>query len=189
VQQHHAALPPTLPLPLQYGSSSPVSPKHHDALHGAVSATAGPYSADFRAAPPHATTGGQYEVSCKQQLDSIGYHAASARQPLVRKLDELWETAYNVAKHDGILHKPAVDFITQSNRDGKMTLADIAEWINRQRAGSGYTLLHQIAWHGGYDRHKHVRAPRASRRGFVADAILSCSSNWVLTKSCSPTAA
>ncbi len=117
---------------------------------------AGPYSAGCQAAPSHAMMGGQYDPAFKQQLDKIG-HRPCARQLLDKQLDELWDTAYAAAKHSGAVHAPAFDSIWQLNREGKLSSADVAAWVNRQQAGSGFTLLHQIAWHGGYERQKKVR--------------------------------
>ncbi len=124
--QQHHALPP------------PSSHAHHLVGAGAGHAAAGALSSGHQALPTYAAISEPRAPSLKQQLDS------------------LWETAYSTAKRFGVADADVFETIRRLRAEGKLSQSDVAAWINRGREQSGYTLLHQLAYHGNYDKMKQV---------------------------------
>jgi hypothetical protein len=137
--QAHAAQPAVQP---RHASPPPSSHAHHLVGAGAGHAAAGAHSMDHQAWPTYAATAEPRAPSLKQQLDS------------------LWETAYSAAKRFGIVEQAVFETIRRLRAEGKLSKSDVAAWINRRREQSGYTLLHQLAYHGNYDKMKQVCAAR-----------------------------
>lgn len=68
---------------------------------------------------------------------------ASPHEPAVQaELDQAWHQAYEFAKSSGELH-PVIEQVRLY-----LPQQGFRAWLNRSRASSMYTLLHQIAWHG-----------------------------------------
>ena len=70
--------------------------------------------------------------------------AAPAQAPL--DLHALWAEAYDCAKQSGSLHPAIFDLHAHVVR-GALPREAFLAWINTQAPRSGYSLLHQLAWH------------------------------------------
>jgi len=112
----------------------------------------------------------------------------------------LWQTAYATAKQTGAVDSDAFKSINRMWQAGELSPADVAAWVNRRHEQSGcvppapllqrvfvdssthspaafcnilrrYTILHQVAWHGNYNKHKQVCAA-ALERVFATPLLL-----------------
>ena len=127
-----------------------------------------PYSAHACAA------GSGADVSHGQQYGPVFVYSEEFRPSMFWNLDAMWEAAYARARHDA-----SIDFVLHVGdlaREGRISREQMRQWVNRQKASSGYTLLHQVfsafpphiisnslililnkvSWHDCYDRLKDV---------------------------------
>jgi hypothetical protein len=79
----------------------------------------------------------------------------------------LWEAAYATARLSGAIDHLVFDKILRLRDQGHMSDADVAAWVNTRRDPSGYTLLHQLAWHGKYEECKQVRQVHGTASAIV----------------------
>ncbi len=102
---------------------------------------------------------------------------------LNQRLDELWERAYTMAWNEGAVDAGVFAYIRQLRDEGTLSHGQVAAWINRRRERSGYTLLHQIAYHGNYESYKQVRRKSVCVIFFVNRSFRSLWT-WERTQSC-----
>ena len=140
--------------------------------HSSLPSTADSHSARFLASP-------------SQMAMPSGCPIPTAKKLLVTHLEDLWETAYNTAKASGAIDLSVFSEIKKLREDGTLMDADVVSWINRRREASGYTLLHQVAWHGNYEQHKKERAQAVPHLCFLQSSkrmpFRRSSSAWVPT--------
>lgn len=152
--------------------TQPVTP----APHFSGGSAAGHHAAGFQAASTHAVmSGGHPPASAAKQMPN-------SKQQLAQHLGELWVHAYAIARDSGAVDANVFAKIRQLRQDGILSPAEVAAWINRRNEPSGYTLLHQIAWHGNYERHKQVCSGAVRVTIFRPD--FRSSRTWELTRSC-----
>jgi hypothetical protein len=146
---------------------TPAQPAVHPAAvapHFSGGSAAGLHpAAGFPAAPTHAAVPDGYAAASAVDL------GRQAWSQLERNLETLWEQAYATARNSGAVDSGVFAEIRQLRQNGTLSHSQVAAWINHRKEPSGYTLLHQIAWHGYYERHKQVRGEFA-RFIFFMDA-------------------
>ena len=81
----------------------------------------------------------------------------------------LWEAAYTTARVSGAIDQLIFDKILRLRDQGHTSHAEVAAWVNWSREPSGYTLLHQMAWHGKYAECKQVREVRNTASAIARD--------------------
>jgi hypothetical protein len=66
----------------------------------------------------------------------------SSRRASFWSLDAMWEAAYSSARLDASID--VVLNVRDLAAAGKISKEQMIQWVNRQNASSGYTLLHQV---------------------------------------------
>ena len=151
------------------GAAQPAQPAVHPAAvapHFSGGSAAGVHpAAGFPAAPTHAAVPSGCAPASAAEL------GRQAWSQLELHLGTLWEGAYKTAWNSGAVDAGVFAEIRQLTQNGTLSHGQVAAWINRRKEPSGYTLLHQIAWHGNYERHKQVCGEFVSFTFFI-DAVL-----------------
>ena len=78
----------------------------------------------------------------QQQEGPVFVYSDAFGPSMFWNLDAMWEAAYSRARHDA-----SFDFVLHVNDlacAGRISRTQMRQWVNRQKASSGYTLLHQV---------------------------------------------
>ena len=85
-------------------------------------------------------------IGARFQLEALEFETDDMRPNLpvvlLQSLDKLWQSAYQVTKTSGELHSAV-----QQLRN-ELPPEQYLKWLNFNGHTSGYTILHQCAWHG-----------------------------------------
>lgn len=85
-------------------------------------------------------------IGARLQLEALEFETDDMRPNLpvvmLQSLDKLWQHAYQTTKSNGELH-PAVQQLRN-----ELPPEQYRKWLDFNGHSSGYTILHQCAWHG-----------------------------------------